>query len=319
MTDKDIKDYCKNCDVEPPAMRFKCPECEYNPDKKPIDKMIELSEDLGLYEEEIIIDGVNVGGCKYLNTFSDCDGYHYYCDLADDIKNEYCEYYKDCYYKQLKRKTQEYEELKDKMANVTYAATGGRLSYSNYTLDAIEQAFNDQLEILSDRKVEEETKELNQKLYLAQNEIRSKTEYIQEQRDIIKKLEQECEELKKELNSSEKWRINAESLNEKLELRNTCYRKALEEIEEIAQKGLNPICYKSNCSRCQCYDGDDCNASMTSLINNYFTENGDFVDENCDFVEALGGLLEDERKKCNKAIPIAQQILDIINKAKGEE
>lgn len=28
MTDKDIKDYCKNCSVEPPAMRFKCPECE---------------------------------------------------------------------------------------------------------------------------------------------------------------------------------------------------------------------------------------------------------------------------------------------------
>ena len=30
MTDKNIKDYCKNCDVEPPAMKFKCPECEYN-------------------------------------------------------------------------------------------------------------------------------------------------------------------------------------------------------------------------------------------------------------------------------------------------
>ena len=97
------------------------------------------------------------------------------------------------------------------------------------------------------------------------------------------------------------------------------YRKALEEIEKIAQNGLSLICYKSNCSRCRCYEGDDCNASMTSLINNYFTENGDFVDGNCDFVEALEGLLEDERKKCNKAIPIVQQILDIINKAKGEE
>ena len=36
MTDKDIKDYCKNCDVEPPAMRFKCPECAHNPDKEQI-------------------------------------------------------------------------------------------------------------------------------------------------------------------------------------------------------------------------------------------------------------------------------------------
>lgn len=34
-------------------------------DKKPIDKMIELSEDLGLYKEQIIIDGVDVSGCKY--------------------------------------------------------------------------------------------------------------------------------------------------------------------------------------------------------------------------------------------------------------
>lgn len=66
-------------------------------------------------KEKIIIDGVNVGGCKYLNTFSDCDGYHYYCDLADDIKNEYCEYYKDCDFKQLTRKTQLCEELKRKV------------------------------------------------------------------------------------------------------------------------------------------------------------------------------------------------------------
>ena len=64
-------------------------------------------------KEQLMIDGVNVDGCKYLNTFSDCDGYHYYCDLADDIKNEYCEYYKDCYFKQLARKTQECEELEE--------------------------------------------------------------------------------------------------------------------------------------------------------------------------------------------------------------
>lgn len=68
-------------------------------------------------KEQIMIDGCNVGGCKYLNTFSDCDGYHYYCDLADDIKNEYCEHYRDCYFKQLARKTQECEELKRKLSN----------------------------------------------------------------------------------------------------------------------------------------------------------------------------------------------------------
>ena len=47
----------------------------------------------------------------------------------------------------------------------------------------------------------------------------------------LKRKEQECEELKKQLETSEEWRIKAEGLNEKLELRNTCYHKALEEIE----------------------------------------------------------------------------------------
>ena len=50
---------------------------------------------------------------------------------------------------------------------------------------------------------------------------------------------QECEGLKKQLETSEEWRIKAESLNEKFELRNTCYRKALEEIEEYCNNVLS--------------------------------------------------------------------------------
>lgn len=95
------------------------------------------------------------------------------------------------------------------------------------------------------------------------------------------------------------------------------YKQALEEIEKIAQEGLNPICYKSNCSRCQCYEGDDCKARMNALINNYFTENGEFFDGNGDFAEAMEALLDKERSSCNRAIPISKQTLDIISKAKG--
>ncbi len=71
-------------------------------DKKPIDKMIELSEDLGLYKEQIIIDGVDVSGCKYYlhNLHKSCGE-----GLVD------CQG-KDCMFKQLARKTQECEELK---------------------------------------------------------------------------------------------------------------------------------------------------------------------------------------------------------------
>lgn len=46
MADKDIKDYCKNCDVEPPAMRIKCPECKHNPDNE------NLAKDINVPSEE---------------------------------------------------------------------------------------------------------------------------------------------------------------------------------------------------------------------------------------------------------------------------
>ena len=127
---------------------------------------------------------------------------------------------------------------------------------------------------------------------------------------------QECEQKQKiieELKKEAK-RISANYIKDEAR-----YRKALEEIEEMAKKGLNPICYKSNCSRCQCYDGDDCKSGMTALINSYFTENGEFADGNGDFIEALESLLDKERSRCNRAKPISQQILDIINKVKGEE
>lgn len=165
--------------------------------------------------------------------------------------------------KKLARKTQECEELKaekeelnNRMAEVTYRATGGRLSYSNYTLDAIEQAFNDQLEILSDQKVKEETKDLNQKLYSAQNKVRSKTEYIQEQRDIIKKLEQECEELKERLVRTE------EDLKYQcvdcMNVKSDRYRKALEEIGKIVKINCEEICGRKF---------EDCNDFLCSSKN----------------------------------------------------
>lgn len=61
----------------------------------------------------------------------------------------------------------------------------------------------------------------------------------QEGYEIVAELKHECEELEKQLETSEKWRIKAESLNENFELKNTCYRKALEEIEKYLQTQLD--------------------------------------------------------------------------------
>ena len=59
--------------------------------------------------KEIIIDGVDVSGCIYSqknNKMPMCRA----CNSG--VGSPYCEYHKDCYYKQLKHKEQECEELK---------------------------------------------------------------------------------------------------------------------------------------------------------------------------------------------------------------
>lgn len=217
--------------------------------------------------EQIIVDGVDVSKCVHLDRyflpnsneeFKDCAlSELYYGEFEHSCKdNSHCDYkqlqrsiarIKDLeeriinhsktveeYCSRLANKEKECEELNNRMAEVIYRATGGRLSYSNYTLDAIEKAFNDQLEILSDQKVEEETKELNQKLYLAQNEIRSKTEYIQEQRDIIKKLEQECEHYHNALEEIEE-AIATYSSKHQYSIANDLYNQILDIINKAKE------------------------------------------------------------------------------------
>jgi len=88
-----------------------------------------------------------------------------------------------------------------------------------------------------------------------------------------------------------------------------CY-KALQEIKKVAKQGLNPVCYKINCSRCKCYlGGDFSNAGVTNFINQFFDDNGDLTDEG-NFVEELENLIETERKACNRAKPISEKILE---------
>ena len=67
--------------------------------------------------EQIIINGVDVSGCYLKNEDGDCA--LSYADLCSDNKDlQYglnCWDNPDCYYKQLASKTQEYEELKEKL------------------------------------------------------------------------------------------------------------------------------------------------------------------------------------------------------------
>lgn len=64
-------------------------------------------------KEQIMIDGVDVSGCKYLGNGRICnaereeDGYTDWACCNPELN--------DCYFKQLARKTQECEELKEKL------------------------------------------------------------------------------------------------------------------------------------------------------------------------------------------------------------
>lgn len=100
-------------------------------------------------DKEIIIDDVDVSGCKHYNPEQ-----YFECNIGCC----HCEENPNCYYKQLKRKEQECEELHNRTASIIYNLTGGRLSYSTYTLESCADAYRDQLSI----DVERATKELEE-------------------------------------------------------------------------------------------------------------------------------------------------------------
>ena len=116
MTEKELKDWCKTCNVEPPAMKFKCPECEHNPDKEQIKDSLKnhsqnFSENSTQEKEQIMINGVDVSGCRNFDKES------YKLDVYDCDLNElhgYCSCNNDCCFKQHARKTQECEQIKEK-------------------------------------------------------------------------------------------------------------------------------------------------------------------------------------------------------------
>ena len=236
-------------------------------------------------DKQIMIDGVDISGCKNFSC-GKCEEENKIPKTINHFTAD-CRMYPNCYFKQLARKTQEYEELKEEISKLQ----------------------------LNEYHYKNELKKYKKGIHKYRNLLRYEINNLRLSRREFLKMVGRYPKFEKD-----NIKLALDTFNKKLELiDNTCrYRKALEEIEEIAKDGLNPICYKSNCSRCKCYNGDDCKAGMISLINNYFTENGEFADGNGDFAEALEDLLDKERSRCNRALPVSKKILDIINKAKGE-
>lgn len=123
MTDKQIKDPCDKCDVEPPAMKFKCPECEHNPDK-----------------EQIIVDGFDVSACEHLGSQNNC--------MIRGHMPCFC--FPNCYYKLLQRKTEECEKQKDKRAKTSEEFIHATALYNRYrkAIEKIEEIVSGNYETL---------------------------------------------------------------------------------------------------------------------------------------------------------------------------
>lgn len=154
-------------------------------------------------KEQIIIDGVNIIGTidEWARLVAHEWGTDEYSD-AEIVKN----YILDIN-KQLARKTQEYNELTLQIRETQ--------EYSDTCAECKDDIFT------------------NVKTSYSQIEVESRA--LAKIISSLKSKTQECEELKKQFETSEEWRIKAEGLNEKFELKNTRYRKALEEIKGIAK------------------------------------------------------------------------------------
>ena len=174
-------------------------------------------------KEQIMIDGCNVSGCSYYNPLG-----NYNCGGTKK-----CSQWSNCYFKQLARKTQECEKLEDFRTLTREVFTFGDSDVDDENFIKYLQEYSRSYEEAIDG-------------YYRLTDITGIDYTVHGGADIeeiIKRvdiLKQECEELKKQLETSEKWRIKAESSNEKLELRNTCYRKALEEIERYCSIKNDP-------------------------------------------------------------------------------
>ena len=94
-----------------------------------------------MIDKQIIIDGVDVSGCDYFN-FTD----EHYCDeCSSEFGCAVCDERTNCYYKQLKIKEQECEELK----KIINEAKNSKLDLKSFLVgEAVQNEYEQQLDQL---------------------------------------------------------------------------------------------------------------------------------------------------------------------------
>ena len=198
---------------------------KYNMPKYHKDNLIVNIRRKKMTDKQIMIDGVDVSGCEHLTEIrgcwlSTCD----YLKHKGNITSKVCKYNPNCYYKQLKRKEQECEELEDFRTLTREVFTFGDSDVDDENFIKYLQEYSRSYEEAIDG-------------YYRLTDITGIDYTVHGGADIeeiIKRvdiLKQECEELKEKLARIE------EDLKYQcvdcMNVKSDRYRKALEEIRKI--------------------------------------------------------------------------------------
>ena len=160
-------------------------------------------------DKQIIIDGVDVSGCAYIT-------YRYSGKPICNESGMYCGGYDICYYKQLKRKEQEYEELKKELQK-------------NFKE-------KDTLHLIIDRLLEASGYDTNTASAEDFEDVYEHMRYEQQQLDQLKAENEQLKEKYKELGQCAKQlKDYFEQEKESLSNRFLKLKQTLTEIKEIAE------------------------------------------------------------------------------------
>lgn len=290
--------------------------------------------------DKVIIDGVDVSGCMFYEPKAQVMTCH------EESITKRCDI-TNCYYKKLKRLQAEYDDLHLNYAGCKTANTG--LQELNQKLQAENERMKEELR--TEKVYSSQIEELEESLQHAKAENKELKEYKTSKENSYKNLQKEWQQLqwdvRKLTTENERLKEIEEEISDFISDISTCgfrydyrcpdnldelqqciedlcnkfdnYKQTLQEIREIAENGLQSICYKANCATCRCYSKKISNDTLENIINDYFDEDGDFTDTEGDFFEVLQAFIDRERVACNKAQPISEKILAKINEVIGGE
>lgn len=140
---------------------------------------------------------------------------------------------------ELEQKEKECEELHARTASIIHRLTGGRLTYSTYTLEGCEDAYTDQLRI----DVERATKELSEE-----------NEELKKQLDKYKQALEECQDQEPTIvNTIGNLQLQVKAWIEQSQK----YKQALDEIKNYQQR---------NCETCVFANAQKCNINCQVFV-----------------------------------------------------